>query len=208
MKRLFWVSLILSIVLSSCASSADALKDEAKTAGRTREETLSSLQKAYAAAPEDKNVSYNWAYALASDGRYAESLEVSSHAVSLHPDTVRFYTLRAFTEKSLGLYREYEKTLESLLVLDEAYTAVALELMLHYEALFEHEKAEEKARLVLKYEKDNEEAISVLSRTDPLYRLLSPEEVDKVPYRKRNELPAEPPIRNLSDLELLPLTDR
>ena len=208
MKRLFWASLIISIALSSCASSADALKEEARTAGKTREDTLSSLEKAYVTAPEDKSVAYNWAYALTSDKKYAQALEVVSHAVTIHPDTVRFYTLKAFAEKSLGLYREYEKTYESLLVLDEAYTAVALELMHHYEALFEHEKAEEKARLVLKYEKDNEEAIAILSRTDSFYRLLAPEEEEKKPYAKRNEQPSEPPIRDLSRLELLPLTDR
>ena len=208
MKRLFWVNLILICLLTSCATFSDSLKEEAASPGKTKSETLLTLEKAYSADPEDRNVSYNWAFALASEGKLEEARSVASASLALYPETVRFYTLKAYTEKELGMLRKYEKTYEALLLLDEAYTAIALELMHHYEALFEHDKACEKARLVLKYEKDNAEAIAVLARHDAFYALLKPEEEEKVPYRKRNERPDDPPIHDLSRLELLPLTDR
>ncbi|MCI7805697.1 MAG: hypothetical protein SO157_06860 [Bullifex sp.] len=207
MKRLFWADLLIALLLISCATTGMAVTEDAISAKQTMDETLTALQRAYEEAPLDRSVSYNWAFALASLNEYEKSLQVITPALEANPDAVRFYTLKAYCEKMLGRLREYERTYEALLELDEAYTAISLELMHHYEAMFEHEKAAEKARLVLKYEKDNEEALEVLGKTDSFYSLFRSDEKAITEYRKRNEPPVFPPISELSGLELLPLTD-
>lgn len=204
MKKLFLVEIILILMLSCTTNSvSDYL---ALTPLESKAETLSALNKAYEQNSADKSASYNLAYALTSEGRYAEALEIIDKALELNPEIVRFYTLKAYICKATFNYPEYERTYEKLLEIDSAHTAVALELMKHYEALFESEKAKKMATLVLKYEKDNKDAIRVLYSNDDVLSAIASEKEDSGNQYKYEK----PQIPDLSSITFnpLPLTDR
>lgn len=204
MKKLFLVEIILLLMLSCTTNSVS--DNLALTPLESKAETLSALNKAYEQNSADKSASYNLAYALTSEGRYAEALEIIDKALELNPEIVRFYTLKAYICKATFNYPEYERTYEKLLELDSAHTAVALELMKHYEALFESEKAKKMAALVLKYEKDNKDAIRVLYSNDEVLSAITSEKEDSGNQYKYEK----PQIPDLSSITFnpLPLTDR
>ena len=195
MKKLFLVE-ILIVLLISCTTNSVSV-NSALTPLESKDDTLLALYKAYDSNPDDKSTSYNLAFALASEKKYDEALEIINKALKIHPEIVRFYTLKAFIHKSKFDFREYEKTYEKLLELDSAHTAVALELMNHYDSLFEHEKAKQMAKLVLKYEKDNEDALRILYSDDEVLSVLTKEKENKTsPYKY--EIPQIPDLSSIS----------
>ena len=203
MKKLFLVEIIVFLLIS-CTTSKGV--SSALTPLVTKNDTLEALYKAYEDNPEDKSSSYNLAFALASEKKYNEALKIIDKALELHPEIVRFYTLKAFIHKTLYNFTEYEKTYEKLLEIDSAHSAVALELMNHYEALFEHEKAKRMASLVLKYEKDNEEALRVLYSNDEVLSVLIKDK-DNSSNSYKYEVPKIPNLNSIT-FNPLPLSDR
>ncbi len=205
LKRLFLVEIVF-LLLISCSTTSSVSSSSALTPLESKDETLSALINAYKLNPDDKSTSYNLAFALASEKKFDEALKIIDKALSLHPQIVRFYTLKAYIHKELFQYYEYEKTYEQLLELDSAHSAIALELMNHYQNMFRYSDAKRMASLVLKYDKDNQEAKDIFFKDDSSLGSLSEKKEDS----KSSYTYAIPTIPDLSTISFnsLPLTHR
>lgn len=205
LKKLFLVEIVF-LLLISCSTTSSVSQSSSLTPLESKDETLSALINAYKLNPDDKSTSYNLAFALASEKKFDKALKIIDEALSLHPQIVRFYTLKAYIHKELYQYNEYEKTYEKLLEIDSAHSAVALELMNHYQNMFRYSDAKRMASLVLKYDKDNQDAKDILFKDDSSLSSLSQKKEDS----KSNYTYAIPTIPDLSTItfEPLPLTNR
>lgn len=205
LKRLFLVEIVI-LLLISCSTTSSVSSSSALTPLESKDETLSALINAYKINPNDKSTSYNLAFALASEKNFDDALKIIDEAIILHPQIVRFYTLKAYIHKELFQYYEYEKTYEKMLEIDSAHSVVALELMNHYQNMFRYNDAKRMASLVLKYDKDNQEAKDIFFKDDSSLGSLSLIKEDS----KSSYTYSIPTIPDLSTISFnsLPLTNR
>ena len=170
MRRPFFLSLLVVLVLVSCSTSRDErVITSLLSVKPTREETFLSTQEAYRRFPQDRRVLYNYAYMLASDKRFDEAIDVIDEALALEPTSLRFHYLKASILYESGRHRSYIAQLEGVLSFDPADTDASLALATYAQRHFMDEEAVAYAHQVLTYDSDNAQAISILALHDDYF---------------------------------------
>ena len=170
MRRPFFLSLLVVLVLVSCSTSRDErVITSLLSVKPTREETFLSTQEAYRRFPQDRRVLYNYAYMLASDKRFDEAIDVIDEALALEPTSLRFHYLKASILYESGRHRSYIAQLEGVLSFDPADTDASLALATYAQSHFMDEEAVAYAHQVLTYDSDNAQAISILALHDDYF---------------------------------------
>lgn len=170
MRRLYWASLLfIALLLASCTTSTAALPP----AGASADESLGILAEAYQHASGTREIVYNYAFALISQGDGERALEVTEEYLSENPQELRFLMLKAYIQRTLYHMESYLNTLNEILLLDPANVTVRLERAKYYESRGNSAAAVQDAKTILTYDIKNSDALELLSSYDPFYAALS-----------------------------------
>jgi len=155
---------------------------------QSKEETFESLETLYAQYPEVKEVSYNYAYALLSEGKANRAYEVVTSYLERDSGNIRFLALQLSAAKASGRLKTYERLLDEFLAKDPGNTKAHLEAAQYYALWNKEKRAKEEAWKVLAAESSNEEAFKVLAKYDDYFKSIITEEKQQKGERKRNPL--------------------
>ena len=87
MKRLYCLSLLFTLLLTTACTSLDNVSVESLLAAKeTGEESFASTQEAYLLYPDDERVLYNYAYMLLYYGRYDDAVRICDGAMDFDVD--------------------------------------------------------------------------------------------------------------------------
>ena len=176
MKRLFFPSLLLLLLLFSCkATEAPTLP----SAGESKEVTLENLKNFYQDNSSDSRAIYNYAYALSAEKEYKISLLVLTPVMEEEEPPLRFAQLYSYNLIKLYRYNEGVKLLKQILSYDSANIEVRLQLASILSILGRGAEAKAEALTVLNYDKTNSSAIKILSLYSDFYKALLGEEETK-----------------------------
>ncbi len=164
MKRLFWVSLSLLLLLVSCRTTS--VEERASLPEDSAEwyELLS--------VEESIGNRYNLLYSLYSEGGYESVIVEAEKALLLYPAYTRILKIKAASERELGRRGEYLSSLA--LILEREGDDESLR-DLYLDALIENgekEKALSFASETIILYPENEKAITVLSEESAFYAYL------------------------------------
>lgn len=170
MRRLYWASLaLLCLLLFSCTTTSTASLPQA---GASAEESLEILEEAYSNASGTREIVYNYAFALVSQGEGLRALEVTETYLQQNPSELRFLMLKAYIQRSLYHMESYLLTLNEILLLDPANNAVRMLRAQYYEQAGNSSAAIQDAKTVLSYEIGNNDALALLAEHDEFYAAL------------------------------------
>ncbi len=163
MKRLFWASLILLILLSSCTTAKAVSGEDTTSSARL----LSELEE-----EENRETRYNYIYSLYTEGEYGKVIAESEIAAEMYPEYTRFLKIRALAEKKTGRDEAYSETLALILENepgDEEMREMYMDSLL---ALQREDEAVEYAEKTILLYPGNTKAMEVLSRKSGFYAFL------------------------------------
>ncbi len=163
MKRLFWVSLFL-LVLISCRTTSGG-----ETASLPGD---SAGWYELVRAEESIENRYNLLYSLYSEGEYGSVIEEAEKALLLYPAYTRILKIKAAAERDLGRNEEYLSSLALILEregADESLRDLYLDELIDNG---EKEKALSFASETIILYPENEKAILVLSQESAFYTYL------------------------------------
>lgn len=172
MKRLFWVSIALLLLLASCrtTSAGETVSLPEDSAGwyelLTVEESIENR--------------YNLLYSLYAENKYESVIEEADKALLLYPAYTRILKIKAASERELGLSTEYLSTLALILEREGADESLR---DLYLDALIESgekEKALSFASETIMLYPENEKAILVLSEKSAFYNFLKETSLSQV----------------------------
>lgn len=163
MKRLFWVSIAL-LLLVSCRTTSEG-------------ETVSLPEDSagwYELLTVEESIEnrYNLLYSLYAENKYESVIEEAGKAVLLYPAYTRILKIKAASERELGQSTEYLSTLALILEREGADESLR---NLYLDALIESgekEKALSFASETIMLYPENEKAITVLSEESAFYAYL------------------------------------
>ncbi len=163
MKRLFWVSIAL-LLLISCRTTVT---------GET-ESIPEDSAGWYALLEVEESIEnrYNLLYSLYSEGKYESVIEEAENAILLYPSYTRILKIKAAAERELSLNEEY---LSSLALILEREGADEELRDLYLDAIIENgekEKALSFASETIFLYPENEKAIEILAETSAFYTYL------------------------------------
>ena len=163
MKRLFWVSIVLILLLSSCANV---------TAVAEGDSTSSSYLLSLLETEENRETRYNYIYALYTEGEYEKVIAEAALAYEMYPEYTRFLKIKALAEKKTGRDELYSETL-GLVISKEGYDEDLRNLYLEsLLTLGERERALEFSKETIALYPENREALTLLSENSRFYSWL------------------------------------
>ncbi len=163
MKRLFWVSIAL-LLLISCRTTVTG---ETESIPEDSAGWYDLLQ-----VEESIENRYNLLYSLYSEGKYESVIGEAENAILLYPSYTRILKIKAAAERELSLNEEY---LSSLALILEREGADEELRDLYLDALIENgekEKALSFASETISLYPENEKAIEILAETSAFYTYL------------------------------------
>jgi tetratricopeptide (TPR) repeat protein len=163
LKRLFWASLILLIVLVSCQTTKDVSVEDTSSSLYL----LSRLEE-----EENRETRYNYIYSLYTEGEYEKVIAESEIAAEMYPEYTRFLKIKALAEKKTERDEAYSETLALILEKepgDEELRDMYLESLL---TLGKEDEAVEYAKKTILLYPGNTKAIEVLSSRSGFYAYL------------------------------------
>ena len=164
MKRLFWVSTALLLLLASCRTTSALEMSFLPSDSRGWYERLS--------IEESIENRYNLLYALYSEGEYESVIEEAEKAEILYPEYTRILKIEAAAERNLARTDEYLETLSLILEKEGADESLR---DLYSDALIEAGEKEKALSFVsetIMLYPENEKAIALLSETSAFYSWL------------------------------------
>ncbi len=163
MKRLFWASLILLIVLVSCQTTKDVSVEDTSSSSYL----LSELEE-----EENRETRYNYIYSLYTEGEYEKVIAESEIASEMYPEYTRFLKIKALAEKKTERDEAYSETLALILEKepgDEELRDMYVESLLK---LGKEDEAVEYAKKTILLYPGNTKAMEVLSSRSGFYAYL------------------------------------
>ena len=163
MKKLYWASLILLIVLVSCQTTSVVSVEDTSSSLYL----LSQLEE-----EENRETRYNYIYSLYTEEEYEKVIAESEIAVEMYPEYTRFLKIKALSEKKTGRDEAYSETLALILEKepgDEELRAMYMESLL---ALSKEDEAVAYAEKTILLYPENTKAMEVLANRSAFYAYL------------------------------------
>ena len=163
MKKLYWASLILLIVLVSCQTTSVVSVEDTSSSTYL----LSQLEE-----EENRETRYNYIYSLYTEGEYEKVIAESEIAAEMYPEYTRFLKIKALSEKKTERDEAYSETLALILEKepgDEELRDMYLESLL---TLGKEAEAVEYAKKTILLYPENTKAIEVLGKKSEFYAFL------------------------------------
>ena len=163
MKKLYWASLILLIVLVSCQTTSVVSVEDTSSSTYL----LSQLEE-----EENRETRYNYIYSLYTEEEYEKVIAESEIAVEMYPEYTRFLKIKALAEKKTERDETYSETLSLILEKepgDEELRNMYLESLL---ALGKEYEAVEAAKETILLYPENAKAMEILGKESAFYAFL------------------------------------
>ena len=163
MKKLYWASLILLIVLVSCQTTSVVSVEDTSSSTYL----LSQLEE-----EENRETRYNYIYSLYTEGEYEKDIAESEIAVEMYPEYTRFLKIKALAEKKTERDETYSETLSLILEKepgDEELRNMYLESLL---TLGKEDEAVEAAKETILLYPENAKAMEILGKESAFYAFL------------------------------------
>ena len=194
-KRLILPILLLIVLLSSCSTTDESKYLKLAQEATTLKEKTKYYLTGYETNPENLKYIYNSAYFLSLEERYSEAETILKQGLTLYSKAINLYTLLSFIYEKQYKFASFERTLNTLLVIDPGYKEASVKLLAHYLMLLNYKKALPLAETLYNTYPTEQSVLDALSvlKGGVFTKLASPEETKKE-AKKALTAPYLPPL--------------
>lgn len=180
-KRLILPILLLIVLLSSCSTTDESKYLKLAQEATTLKEKTEYYLTGYETNPENLKYIYNSAYFLSLEERYSEAETILKQGLTLYPKAINLYTLLSFIYEKQYKFASFERTLNTLIVIDPGYKEASVKLLAHYLMLLNYKKALPLAETLYNTYPTEQSVLDALSvlKGGVFTKLASPEETKK-----------------------------
>lgn len=213
MKKLYWVSLIILLLLSSCQST-DKMVAETILKAQDASSITDAISVYENVINQNPKTDYNLAFLYYQNAEYDKAINICQNYTTLN-----FLLIKVESYKLLENNELFISTINELLILDPAYIAYREELISELVKMGLEDEAKKEAEILLTYDAKNQVAITELAKYSDYFdsllvkeeEIIVSEEVIDVLNDVVEENPIESPLDNNeeseidSDVEFTPL---